>query len=95
MFFKYHIIDSLPALAWLAKIEKGAELVDVFCGKNVETRTSFFVAGVWDGDFNKGDFDVSKFPCCTGGTLNNVKSGGGKIHYSYSFTRIPLLNRNK
>ena len=93
MVFVYNVIDSLPALAWLAKIEKDSSIISICCGNKVEITNSYFVAGVWDGDFNKGDFDTCRFSCCTGGKLTDIM-GGGKILYSYSSTRIIILNKN-
>lgn len=95
MVFVYNVIDSLPALAWLAKIEKDSSIISICCGNKVEITNSYFVAGVWDGDFNKGDFDTCRFSCCTGGKLTDIM-GGVKfctpIHLQESLFSIKTQN---
>lgn len=66
MEFVYKSNHKLPPLAWLAQLQEGKDTVTVMCGNAVECTDTFFVAGVWDGDFSKGDFDVTSFACCTG-----------------------------
>lgn len=57
--FEYITINNLPRLSWLADADKKSGKVKVFCGKAVECFPEFFVAGVWDGEFLKADFDTS------------------------------------
>lgn len=71
----YRANSELPPLVWLARMRKGSEEVVVTCGDAVECKPQFFVAGVWDGEFQEGRFDKASFACCTGGILNNVKTG--------------------
>ena len=70
MRFNYIEKDKLPPLAWLVRIKKNNKLIEVFHGKMVECKHNFFVAGVWNGDFNKGDFVNASFSCCTGGIIS-------------------------
>lgn len=52
--------ESLPKLAWYAVIDRRAGTVEIDCGRFVEVDPSpspqWVVAGMWDGDFAKGDF---------------------------------------
>lgn len=73
MGFNYTIKDSLPPLSWLAIINKDNEIVTVFAGHSVEVKDDFFVSGVWDGEFEKGDFDNCNFSCCTGAKFKDGK----------------------
>ncbi len=52
----YRHIESLPRLAWCARMEKFSDVVEVFHGSWVETCDTFFVEGVWDGPFAQGSF---------------------------------------
>lgn len=69
MVFKYKIKNTLPPLSWLATIEEGNDIIEVLAGCAVEIFDNFFVSGVWDGEFEKGDFDNCNFSCCTGARL--------------------------
>ena len=73
MKFVYSIKSSLPPLSWLAKVEKSSDIIQVIAGESVEIFDDFFVSGVWDGDFETGDFDNCNFACCTGARLNGEK----------------------
>lgn len=68
--FVYTKMTKLPPLAWLAIFTEDSDKVEVNCGDAVVTSPSYFVAGVWDGDFQKGDFDICTTPCCTGMKIN-------------------------
>lgn len=70
MRFKYYR-RSIPGLSWLAIVKQDCTDVDVYCGHNVECRDSFFVAGVWAGDFTSGGFTKSIFSCCSGAEICN------------------------
>jgi len=56
MQIQYLEIQELPKLAWLAKYDVGRHRLTVSHGSGVETAETFFVEGVWDGDFAKGNF---------------------------------------
>ena len=74
--FKYRKQINLPPLAWLAVFTKNTDTVEVICGDAVVTSPLYFVAGVWDGDFQKGEFDTCTTPCCTGMKINELSSIG-------------------
>jgi hypothetical protein len=57
MRFELQRIDSLPRLAWCARVTRGAQAVAVRCGPWVETRDDRFFEGAWEGDFGAGAFD--------------------------------------
>lgn len=68
--FIFNQLDSIPPLSWLMKITKDENIL-VKHGKFVEHKDDFFVSGVWDGNFEKGDFIYAKYSCCTGAKLYN------------------------
>jgi hypothetical protein len=49
--FIYSRVDSLPPLAWCARVRRGSGDVTVSHGPWVETHESFFFEGAWNGDF--------------------------------------------
>jgi hypothetical protein len=59
MRLEYQRVDSLPRLAWCARIARGALQVRVRHGPWVETRGDRFFEGAWDGDFADGGFDAA------------------------------------
>jgi len=71
MRFEYHKYEQLPKLAWCSIIEKGKEIVRIYCGPWVETFENFFVEGVWDDDFESANFDKSIFLLGSGGKVDN------------------------
>ncbi|HWG35343.1 MAG TPA: hypothetical protein VN650_14335 [Gemmatimonadaceae bacterium] len=50
---------GLPKLGWLAIVDHSTRSVRVAHGDLVEIRGSWFVEGVWDGDFAEGAFDTT------------------------------------
>ncbi len=48
--------ESLPPMAWYARIDRSAMDTEVVCGRAVETGSDFLVEGVWNGNFADGDF---------------------------------------
>ena len=62
---------SLPSLSWLAIIDKLMGGVSIIHGSMVECCDSYFVAGVWDGNFEKGGFDTALSFHGTGGIFND------------------------
>lgn len=56
--------ENLPKLAWYATIDRRAQTVDIEVGRFVEIDPSpspkWVAAGMWDGDFAKGDFHQSE-----------------------------------
>ena len=65
----YHLVDSLPKLAWCAVVERGIGDVHVYHGSGVETFEDFFVEGAWNGEFSDGRFDKSEFFMGSGGRV--------------------------
>ena len=57
MRFVYQKADSLPRLAWCARLSRGSLEVPVRHGPWVETREDRFFEGAWEGDFGAGRFD--------------------------------------
>ena len=51
-------LDTLPRLAWCAKVEKFNESIRIFHGPYVEVSDVFFCDGVWSGDFASGNFET-------------------------------------
>lgn len=76
MRFVYTQMTKLPPLAWLTIFTEDSNTVEVSCGDAVVTSPSYFVAGVWDGDFQKGEFDTCTTPCCTGMKIDESSSMG-------------------
>lgn len=76
MKFAYHVNYSIPQAAWCAEITSDDDIIRVELGRSVPFNEDFFVSGVWDGDFEKGDFTRCKFACCTGAVLTDVNRGG-------------------
>ena len=56
----YHPITELPKLSWLASAELDGETLTVFHGSSVECYEEWMVEGVWDDDFNRGNFHRSE-----------------------------------
>ncbi|HXK25891.1 MAG TPA: hypothetical protein VMS55_24705 [Myxococcota bacterium] len=59
MRFEYQRVESLPRLAWCARLARGASSMRVRHGPWVETRADRFFEGAWDGDFADGRFDAA------------------------------------
>jgi hypothetical protein len=55
MRFEYSKIETLPRLAWCARIGRGRDAVRVEHGPWVETHDRFFFEGAWGGEFSGGD----------------------------------------
>ena len=62
---------SLPKLAWVAEVNRTDQTVTLHHGPLVEVRQNFFVEGVWDGPFAKGDFGETECVFGTGGILED------------------------
>ena len=71
--FKYIPHKNLGRLVWGAVIKRHLSTIRVYIGDAVEATSDYFVAGVWDGDFKKGNFDEAEFFCGSGAKL----AGGG------------------
>ncbi len=58
-----------PKLAWYAEWNKHDDSIRVFHGDAVEVREDRFFEGVWDGDFEKGEFQHAPAFCGSGVVL--------------------------
>jgi hypothetical protein len=56
----YHCLAELPKLAWVASVDLDRGSLSVFHGEAVECRDEWMVEGVWDGDFESGNFHHSE-----------------------------------
>jgi len=57
--FRYRCIEPWPPLAWLAVCDPARPEPLVLHGPRVETRDDWFCEAVWDGEFDRGDFDAN------------------------------------
>ena len=57
MRFEFETLHTLPRLAWVAALRRGARAVHVLNGPWVETRGEHFFEGAWDGPVEPGAFD--------------------------------------
>jgi len=64
--------DHWPPLAWLATCCTGRSSVIVEHGIGVETRSDWFAEAVWDGAFEKGNFDDTDLIFGSGGQLRET-----------------------
>lgn len=91
MQFKYIPVDTLPRLAWCARIDKGRDTVVVYHGIQVETQPEFFAEGVWNGEFNAHDFISATIHCGTGAALDS-----GRLRVCASTDKLsPLFSIRK
>jgi hypothetical protein len=64
-------IGGWAGLAWVAKCNHQAEAVGVLHGPMVEMCDEWVVEGVWDGEFEKGEFDTTDLVFGTGVRLRD------------------------
>jgi len=57
--FRHRDMETWPPLAWLAVCEPSRSEILVLHGSRVETRDEWFCEAVWDGAFERGDFDAN------------------------------------
>jgi hypothetical protein len=60
---------SLPKLAWVAQVDRTSGIVTLERGPLVEVREKFFIEGVWNGPFERGDFGETDCVFGTGGIV--------------------------
>jgi len=82
MRFEYQRVDSLPRLAWCARIARGASRASVRHGPWIETRDDRFFEGAWEGDFAEGRFDEAA-----------AFTGSGGIARASELTFVGSMNR--
>ncbi|HEX9665713.1 MAG TPA: hypothetical protein VGA95_04050 [Thermodesulfobacteriota bacterium] len=71
MRFNFHVIETLPRLAWCAHITKGNPVVNVYGGPWVETDGDWFCEGAWNGDFSEGNLPDATAFMGSGGKITN------------------------
>jgi hypothetical protein len=80
-------MSRLPYLSWLALVDCANEKVVIQHGSSVEVRDNFFIEGVWNGNFDEGNFDSTDCVFGTGGILrgNSVRfvSSASTTDYLY------------
>lgn len=65
--------DEWPKLSWVATCAQAEGTVDISHGPMVECREDWLLEGVWDGDFESGDFDLTDTIFGTGIRLRQDK----------------------
>ena len=68
--------DSFPRLGWIASIDAEKKTVNVIHGKYVECRDGWAVEGVWDGEFQEGNFHQTEVFFGSG-----IRLDRGKIYF--------------
>jgi hypothetical protein len=86
MLLEYERQDSLPPLAWCARVDQLRLATRVLAGSLVECRPHFFVEGVWNGTFEQGDFALTEAFFGSGGTVRD-----GELHLVASSSTISGL----
>ena len=84
-------VETLPRLAWCAKMTRGTGEVEVCHGPWVETGDDYFFEGAWSGEFGKRDFDT-KHSMGSGGRIV-----GGRLLVatpSHTLERIFVVKSN-
>jgi hypothetical protein len=69
---EYVLHPSWPALAWLARCERGGARIVVHHGSSVEVNTNWFAEAVWDGDYVRGGFDETDVVFGSGARLRDA-----------------------
>lgn len=69
MRFQFVAVQSLPRLAWCARLRKAQDIVEVYHGPWVETRDNWFVEGAWDAPFCDGRFAEAHVLAGSGGRV--------------------------
>jgi hypothetical protein len=85
-------IDSIPRLAWCAKLVKAGDTVEVLHGPWVETADDFFFEGAWSGAFQSREFETSQ---CVG---SGGKVSGNRLLIStpsHTLERVFLLRTGR
>jgi len=87
--FVYRQVDSLPPLAWCARMRRGATEVTVVHGSSVENNTHFFFEGAWNGDFSEGA--PANSTACFGSGAELAKGGVLFITPTHMLERIQMV----
>lgn len=73
MKFCFHNVPEWPEQAWLARLERGAQQINVWHGSAVEVAEQWFCEAVWDGSFREGGFDRTDIVAGSGGRARSDK----------------------
>jgi hypothetical protein len=84
--FHFNLNKSLPKLAWIGRIGRSLNTIEVIHGSSVECENDFMVEGVWDGSFEKGNFHRSQHFFGSG-----IKLADGKVYISTSSSSIDRI----
>jgi len=97
--YRFTANPSLPKLSWVAEVNRADESVLIHHGPFVEARGSFFVEGVWNGEFEKGEFGATDCVFGTGAVLRDrsvlfVSSASTTdyLYYQRSDKRVVVSN---
>jgi hypothetical protein len=71
MLLEYERLDSLPPLAWCARVDQQRAVSRILAGSLVECHPNFFVEGAWHGTFEHGDFALTETFFGSGGTVRD------------------------
>jgi hypothetical protein len=69
MRFRYQPVETLPPLAWCARLSQGEAEILVIHGSGVVTRPEGFVEGVWDAPWEAFNFDEAATLAGSGGKI--------------------------
>ena len=84
--FRFYVNKDLPKLAWIASIGRKSSTIDVVHGSSVECRDDFMVEGVWDDEFEKGNFHRSENFFGSG-----IRVEDDKVYFSITSSPIDRL----
>ncbi len=84
--FSFNVDETLSKLAWIAKIGSGESVIKVIHGSAVELSEDWMVEGVWDGDFEAGNFHQSESFFGTGVRIEN-----NKVHFVTTFSPMDRI----
>lgn len=77
---------NLPKLGWVCVLNEGDILVKVYHGSMVEVAQDWIIEGVWDSQFQNGDFDHSNLVFGTG-----VRVRGDRMTFVSSSSMVDRL----
>ncbi|MBW2256967.1 MAG: hypothetical protein JRI25_20565, partial [Deltaproteobacteria bacterium] len=83
--------ESLPRLAWCARLDVAGRRVDLTCGPWVDTGPDWFFEGAWAGEFGAADFQRASERFGSGGRL--VEGGLLLTPTSHTLDRLYLVRR--
>ena len=93
MRFLQKLVPTWPKLAWVAVCEEGADEIIAFHGPMVEGSEDWIAEAVWDGKFEKGDFDQTDLVFGTGIRLRD--DGAVFVSSGTTFDRLLYCRRRK